>query len=78
MGIPKAITCILDNTADIRAILKDFGLTYEERKTEITMKTECRKNGPIICKDLHLVTAVCHFDFKSVAHDFLNDKNLVH
>ena len=27
----------------------------EERKTEITMKTECRKNSPIICKDLLLV-----------------------
>ena len=51
VGISKAITCIWDNTADIGAILKDFGLVCEERKTEITMKTECRKNGPIICKD---------------------------
>ena len=53
VAISKAITRIWDNIADIRGISKDFGLMREERKTEINMKTECRKNGPIICKDLH-------------------------
>ena len=47
----KAITFIWDNIA---AILKTCGWICEERKTEITMQTEYRKNSPIICKDLHL------------------------
>merc|ERR550534_2144935 len=32
---------------------------------KITLKTECRKNGPIICKDLHLSSPLGHFTLSS-------------
>lgn len=31
-----------------------FGLIGEEQKAEISAKTDCRKNGPILRKDSHL------------------------
>lgn len=36
-----------------RTVSKNFDFMHEERKAEISLKIECRKNGPIIYEDLH-------------------------
>jgi len=47
----KATICIRGNIADVRVVSKNFDLMCQEPKAEITLKTECGKNGPIIFKD---------------------------
>ena len=48
MAISRALTRTRNNIADIRAVSKNFGLMREEQKTEISAKTKCRKNDPMI------------------------------
>jgi len=56
-AISWSITYIWDNIANIGVVSKNFGVMGEKQMAEITLKTECQKNAPIICKNLHLSSA---------------------